>query len=107
MIRTFTLSLLAAAMVVLASPGEASAQQFDPRSRFSADEARDARRAGEVLSASRVLSIVRQRFPGEQVRVVDLINGSRPYYLVRVATRDGRRFDVQVDARTGRILSVR
>ena len=106
MVRSFIL-LLSTALLVAFTPQAAEAQNFDPRSRLSADEARDARRAGEVLSASRVLSIVRQRFPGEQVRVVDLIDGSRPYYLVRVATRDGRRFDVRVDARSGRILSVR
>ena len=111
MIRTILIALalgLAGALVSEAALAPAAnAQSFDPRSRYSPDEARDARREGRILSAQQVLARVRREFPGDQARVIDLIDGARPYYLVRVARQDGRRYDVEVDARTGRILSVR
>jgi uncharacterized membrane protein YkoI len=82
-------------------------QRFDPRSRYSADEARDARRSGDLLPVRDVINIVRRQYPGAQVLDTQLMRTSSPHYVVRILNRDGRRIDVRVDARTGRIMSAR
>lgn len=76
----------------------------DVRDRYTADEARDAVRSGDVLPALQVIRDVRQRYPGAEVLDAELERGSQPRYIIKILTRDGRRVDVIVDARTGAIL---
>ncbi|MCW5725186.1 MAG: hypothetical protein KIS81_09520 [Maricaulaceae bacterium] len=76
----------------------------DMRGGYSADEARDARRSGDVLPAVQVIREVRMRYPGSEVLDARLMGGAQPQYVVRILARDGQRRDVYVDARTGRIL---
>ncbi|PWE17027.1 hypothetical protein DDZ18_09995 [Marinicauda salina] len=103
MIRTLASALVLAAAVL--STDVAAAQNFDPRSRYSADEARDARDEGRVLPARQVIDSVRRRYPGAQVLDAELVGSRNPFYIIKILTSDGRRRDVRVDARTGRILS--
>ncbi|XBQ16275.1 MAG: PepSY domain-containing protein [Oceanicaulis sp.] len=56
-----------------------------------------------LISTRQAISIALRANPGAEYRDAWLVDGSRPYYVVRLM-RDGRRFDVQVDAETGRIL---
>lgn len=100
---------IASAFVALGSPvaGDASAlvqSRPDLRDRYSADEARDAVRSGNVLPALQVIREVRQRYPGAEVLDAELEGGSQPRYIIKILTRDGRRVDVIVDARSGAIL---
>ena len=77
---------------------------FQSRDRYTAGEARDARRQGDVVPAIRVISQVRQRYPRADVLDAELEGGSNPRYIVKILTEDGRRIDVVADARTGAIL---
>lgn len=74
---------------------------------YSAGQARDARDSGDVLPALRVISIVRSRYPGAEVLNAQLQGGSSPQYVVTILTREGRRVNVIVDARTGRVIGER
>jgi uncharacterized membrane protein YkoI len=85
-------------------PGDGAMQNRDPRDRYTAGEARDARRQGDVVPALRVISAVRQRYPGADVLDAELEGGAAPRYVIKILTRDGRRVDVVADARTGQIL---
>lgn len=102
MIRTLLISLCLFAAGGLYS--QAAAQQ----SSFSADEARDARQAGEIIPASQMIRLMERRYPQAQsIGIVDLYRERAPFYLIRVITPDGRRLDVYADARTGREISPR
>ena len=69
--------------------------------------ARDAVNAGEVLPLSAVLGIVRSQFSG-RVMDVNLKRRAQSYvYQVKLLTPDGRLMRIAVDARTGRIGSVK
>ncbi len=74
---------------------------------WSADRARDAQRQGQVLSAREIVSIAQDRHPGSEVLDVSMSGGDNPRYTVILKTRDGRRIDVTLDARSGRVLSER
>lgn len=106
--NVITAGLAAAALAalggsVLAPVAEAQSLQ----DRLSSGQARDARDSGAVLPALRVISIVRNRYPGAQVLDAELVRGASPQYIIKILTREGRRIDVVVDARTGRILQER
>lgn len=97
--------LLASLVALAAALGAASAapaQDFDPRSRYSADEARDAREAGDILPAREIVRRVRRLYPRSDILDVDLIRDREAGELYRVRILDeGRRRDVWLDARTG------
>jgi peptidase YpeB-like protein len=106
------LVILAGALSVFAAPaladGPASSAQpagyASLQDRYTAPEARDARRQGDVVPALRVISEVRRRYPGADVLDAELEGGAQPRYVIKILTRDGRRVDVVADARTGQIL---
>lgn len=87
-----------------ASHATGEGQAFDPRSRYSADEARDQRQSGNVVPARVAIDNVRSRYPGAQVLDVELVRSGSAYYIVKILTQDGRRVDVRVDAVTGRVM---
>ncbi|WP_394694186.1 PepSY domain-containing protein [Hyphobacterium sp.] len=74
---------------------------------YSAGQARDARDSGNVIPAVRAISIVRGRYPGAEVLNAQLQGGSSPQYVVTILTREGRRVNVIVDARTGQVIGER
>lgn len=104
--------LIAAALIASPSPamdaggGFLAAFQVQ-QNNWSADRARDAQRQGQVLSAREIVSIARDRHPGSEVLDVSMSGGNNPRYTVILKTRDGRRIDVTLDARSGRVLSER
>jgi len=110
------LIILAGALSVIAAPANASGPDASTRTavqpagyaslqdRYSAPEARNARRQGDVVPALRVISEVRRRYPGADVLDAELEGGNAPRYVIKILTRDGRRVDVVADARTGQIL---
>lgn len=87
-----------------ASDVAAEGQAVDPRSRFSADEARDQRQSGNVVPARVAIDNVRRRYPGAQVLDVELVRSGAPFYIVKILTQDGRRLDVRVDGVSGRVM---
>jgi len=57
-----------------------------------------------VVPLSQAVAAVRRAHPGAQVLSHRLVNSGNPYYVIRIVTRDGRRLDVRVDARSGRVI---
>lgn len=49
-------------------------------------------------------SAVRRAYPGAEILDGRLVRSAQPYYVIRILTRDGRRRDVRVDARSGRVI---
>lgn len=107
MMRAFTITAALAAAILAAGAQPSAAQNFDARSNYSAEEARNARQSGDVLPVREVIEIVRRAFPGSRVLDAELVRTASPHYVVKILDPDGRRMDVRVDARSGRIMSAR
>jgi len=104
--------LIAAMFLAMAAQAQAAspfgiAGYAQVRSSLSPDQARNARQQSQVLPVSQVIAIAQARHPGTQVLDVVLSDGAQPRYRVILKTRDGRRIDVVIDAKTGRVLSER
>jgi len=93
MIRCLALLLSVAALV--AAPAA-------PAFAGSGPHATDAEWAMEI-SARAARNIAERAYPRASALDVRRIDSGRSYFLVRMI-EDGRRFDVRVDARTGRIF---
>jgi uncharacterized membrane protein YkoI len=96
--RVAMIRMLASVLVLLAasaaSPAFASnTGQLDTAAAYQA-----------LISTSQAVAAARRAYPGADVLNARLVRGDRPYYVVRMI-QDGRRFDVRVDARTGRVLN--
>jgi uncharacterized membrane protein YkoI len=93
--------------LAFAAAAPASAQRFDARPHAAAAEARGQARQARPVPMSQVRQAVRQRYPGAEILDSWLRrdrNGNPVEYVVRIVTRDGRRLDVRVDARSGRVI---
>ena len=96
--------LLAAAMVALATPALTLASDKDDEADQRAARAALAR--GEILPIVRVLAIATERVPGDVLKVKLERESFGFKYEVKILTRSGRVREVEVDARTGRILKI-
>ncbi|PQM28871.1 hypothetical protein CVO77_10665 [Sphingopyxis lindanitolerans] len=96
--------LLAAAMVALATPALSLASDKDDEADQRAASAALAR--GEILPIVRVLAIATERVPGDVLKVKLERESFGFKYEVKILTRSGRVREVEVDARTGRILKI-
>ncbi len=90
--------MLASVLVLLAAVAAAPAFAYEAGPAMGAVEFQ------ELISTSQAVAAARRAYPRADVLNARLVNGSRPYYSVRMI-QDGRRFDVRVDARTGRVLN--
>lgn len=87
------------AMLLLATlPGAA-----DDRDEGRRDAVRRAVEAGEIRSLADILTAVRGKLPGEVAGVEIERDDGRWLYEFRVIDRNGRLYEVYVDARSGRI----
>lgn len=73
----------------------------------SHDDARRAVEAGEIRPLAEILNIVRDKLPGEIVRVKLERKNDRWLYEFRVVDAKGRLFEVYVDARSGVIERIK
>lgn len=102
MIRSLVISL------ALIAAGGVFAEAEAQRSSFSPEEAREAREAGEILSATEIQRLMERRYPrAYDIYIADLIRGPRMIYVIRVLPTPDRRIDVYLDARTGREIPER
>lgn len=103
------IAISAIILAALAASGPAAAQGGPGNSQrnYSAEEARTAREAGQVISAREAIAIAMSRIPGSEYLDLFLSGGGMPVYTVRLRTPDGRRAEVLIDARTGAVLGVR
>lgn len=88
---------LGIALAAVLCPGLATA---DPRDH---DTARQAVERGEIKALADILTVVRNKLPGEVVGVKIEQERSRWYYELRVADGKGRLFEVYIDAQSGAI----
>lgn len=94
--------LIAAALAALASPALTLAKDDkDDQRAASAALAR-----GEILPIARVLAIATERVPGDVLKVKLERESFGFKYEVKILTGGGRVREVEIDARTGRILKI-
>lgn len=93
--RTLRAVALAAAILIGAGLPPALARDHD--------DARRSVEAGEIRPLSDVLKIVREKLPGEIIRVKLERKSDRWLYEFRIVDPGGRLFEVYVDARSGEI----
>jgi len=76
-------------------------------SRFNQDDAREALKRGKVMPLTSILDIAARREPGTVIAVdLETQRNGKLIYEIDVITEDGRRRELQIDARKGDILSV-
>ena len=86
---------------------ESSTTKTTPHhSRFNQDDARHALKKGKVMPLTAILEIAARREPGGVIAVDLETQNGRLVYEIDVITHDGRRRELQIDARKGDILSV-
>ena len=89
------------------TPDSSAAKTTPHHSRFSQDDAREALKKGKVMSLTAILDIAAKREPGTVIAVeLETQRNGRLIYEIDVITDDGRRRELQIDARKGEILSV-
>ncbi|WP_083536364.1 PepSY domain-containing protein [Steroidobacter denitrificans] len=71
------------------------------------DVIHDALRRGEVLSLAKILTIAERHVPGEVIEV-ELEDGKRAalIYEIKILTPTGRIREIEIDARTGKVLKI-
>lgn len=95
----FFVTILAAALLAVPAVVAAGARDHD--------EARRAVEAGEIRPLAEIVSLVRDKLPGEIVRVKIERENGRSVYEFRVLDTKGRLFEVYVDGRTGEIKRIK
>ena len=99
--------LIALALAAAGSPAGAQGMR-DFQTRLTADDARDAVRAGRKKPLEVLLPTIRAQIGGSLIKVEEAgARGGRPIYVLRWKTDDGRLVFLEVDAETGAILSGR
>jgi len=100
----FMVTTAVGTLAFISAPSEAeSAAQKGPTEH---EIARQALRRGEVLPLTRILPIVQKRVPGDIIKIKLDDDDARIEYEVKVLTASGRVIEVELDARTGRILKI-
>lgn len=97
--------LIAAAAVALATPALTLAKS-DKDDKADQRAASAALARGEILPIARVLTIATERVPGDVLKVKLERESFGFKYEVKILTGAGRVREVEIDARTGRILKI-
>jgi uncharacterized membrane protein YkoI len=95
--------LIIASALTFALPLLANSAQADSRTQ---DELRQDVERGSIRLLSDILTAVREKLPGEVVKVEVEHHGAGWVYELRVLDRQGRIFKVYVDAKTAEIQHV-
>ncbi|MBC7280699.1 PepSY domain-containing protein [Hoeflea sp.] len=99
--RHLTLLLLLAALSSVLAPARAD-DDDDNRDRKRLDAAVE---RGEVLPLSQILARVKPGIEGRIVEIEFEYSHGAPIYEIYVLSRDGRRLEYEIDARTATILN--
>jgi len=92
---------LACAVALFTAPGIACADDED-----DADRALRERAKGRLLPLKDIIAIVRRAVPGRIVETEFDYDDDVPEYEFYVIRPDGRRVEVKVDGRSGRIIEI-
>jgi uncharacterized membrane protein YkoI len=91
--------------VAVLSAGQAAAEDLhEGESDHDQDRAFEAVQRGEVLPLDKVLAGLGQRHPGELIGVELERRAGRWIYEVRLIDGNGRLIDLDIDARTGKVI---
>lgn len=88
----------------------AQAQDFGFKgfqSQWSPSEARDARERGQTIPLKDIFKMLKQRYGGYQLDANLYSTRGQLEYHISWMTKDGRKIDLVVDARTGKIRGER
>lgn len=97
--RRVILGMLASGLMLVALPAMGQSDEQD--------RVRDALRRGEILSYAEIRRRAQARFDGRVVGQSLRPRGRGWIYDLRLLRKDGTVLSVQIDARTGRVLSTR
>jgi len=98
---------LAVMLAAVATPPAAVAQDSRPvfgAGRGDQDQAREGVRSGRQVPLSRVLDMLRSRFPGRHLNTSMGDAGGRPAYYVQWQMENGRVVVFVVDAESGQVI---
>jgi uncharacterized membrane protein YkoI len=98
---------LVAVLAAVAGPVAASAQEGRPvlgAGRGDQDQARHGVNSGRQVPLSRVLDMLRSRYPGRHLNTSMGEQGGRAAYLVQWQMADGRVVVFVVDAESGQVI---
>lgn len=93
-------------MLAAAVTGIGAGVHADDR-KHDQDAVRQAVERGEIKALADILSAIREKLPGEVVRVEIEQKKGRWFYELRVADSKGRLFEVYVDAHNGAIERIK
>ena len=97
---------LCAAAIGLAFAQRSYARDEDDRRSREIAAIREAVDRGQLLPLPRIMALALARVPGDIVRTELELHDKRVIYEVKVLTGTGRVREVELDARTGAVLSV-
>ncbi len=103
-VRFWLLLLLLSAAIVV--PQVASSDDTKSECKRSQDCALDAFKSGDIRTLSDVLVVVREKVPGEVVKVKLTREDGVWVYEVKVLTPSGRRREVEINAHTLAVIKV-
>lgn len=111
MLTRFVPRWLLAACFLLAASAPAFADwddedDYDDNDRRDQEIVWDARKRGEILPLEVILGAVMQRYPGELLKLELDDDDGYLIYELEILTRRGIVLEMDVDARTGRILDI-
>lgn len=75
-----------------------------PASELDADEARQLRESGAILPLSRIIGQARDAQPGRVIEVELESEDGEPVYELEIIDAEGRVWELELDAATGRLL---
>ncbi len=104
--RAFLLILPSLMIAGASARADRKGRDDDDDDRDRADEVLRERTAGRIKPLAEILAIVRRRFPGRVLRTEFENDDGVPMYEVYILQPNGRRREVKLDARNGRILEV-
>jgi uncharacterized membrane protein YkoI len=97
-------SVCVAVAVAVASAGFALADDDDDGRHEGAERASRGAASGEFIPLARIVTAVREQYPGKIVETEFESEDGRPYYEFYILGQEGRLIEIKVDARTGRYL---
>lgn len=100
--------LLAACLLMAVSTPALADWDDDDDDRYRSDQdiVWNARKSGQILPLEVILGSVLQRYPGEVLKLELDDDDGELIYEIEVLTRRGIVLEMDVDARTGRILDI-
>lgn len=101
-------ALISLCLLAAADAAVADRKGGRDRDRYDDDQERawQARRSGEILPLDTILNNVLRAYPGELLKIEFDDDDGELIYEIKILTRRGIVLEMEIDARTGRILEI-